>query len=330
MKIKAPVTNSKEALASCLLGADELFCGFEPVYWRKKFPELCISQRGKGASFTVAQELEKTVSTARRFGVKVHVAFNAFLFLENQYSLILRAAKDAVSLGADGLILSDPGLFGLLRSSGIKGISLIAGCDTVPLNSSTAALFKELGATRVVLDRAMTIAEMKKAVQGCRGIEYETFIMHNLCFFVDGLCASCKTQPLSSGQPGHRQGEKLPSFCRSRFKKQTISLKNGTTISCENNFSFWRGRRFDGCGACALFEFGRMGIDSLKILDRSSSPEKKLKALGFIKECLRLLQVNKHRKSEFMLACRMLFKKTFGFKCDAYDCYYPSASGRLR
>ena len=94
------------------------------------------------------------------------------------------------------------------------------------------------------------------------------------------------------------------------------------------SFTFWDKKHIQGCGACAIYEFKRMGINNLKVLDRNLPPEEKIKATKFIKEAKDSLDNNSYTKQEFIEKCRELFKRTYKVKCSRYDCYYPDANGR--
>ena len=67
----------------------------------------------------------------------------------------------------------------------------------------------------------------------------------------------------------------------------------------------------------------KMGITSLKVLDRNLPAEEKIRATIFIKEALDMLNCDNYGKEEFINECQKLFRRTFKVKCSRYDCYYP-------
>ncbi len=353
MKIKSPLTHKKEVIALCEAGADELFCGIEPYVWRKKFKDFCINQRSTGANFTKLSDLEKAISICHTYKVKVHVAINAFFYLEEQYKIAERIIKDVLDMGADGIILADPVLISRLNANIYesnanfrelkdlsKGKNLIIGTDAIIFNSAAVKFYKKLGATRIVFLRAMTIPEIRDVVASDKLIEYETFIIHDLCFFEDGFCTYCKEQ--TGGVEKEGRGRKRVYFfttsrvpkrgfgggCRTLFRRQKISLKSNKQIGDIKPFSFWNKKHIEGCGACAIYDFKEMDITSLKVLDRNLPTEEKVKATKFIKECSDLLRKNKILKEDYIERCKDLFKKTFKVRCSQYDCYYPDANLR--
>ncbi len=354
MQIKSPLTHKKEVVPLCEAGADEFFCGIEPYNWRRRYKDFCINQRSTGANFIKLAELEKAISLAHSHRVKVHVAVNAFFYLAEQYKMAKQIIKDVLDIGADGIIFADPCLLSAnLRESNadrresidansreckdlLNGKDVIIGTDAVIFNSAAVKFYKRLGATRVVFPRAMTIAEMKEVVGADRFMEYEVFIIHDLCFFEDGFCTYCKEQAGSIKKEGRARGNayfftasRLPARgygggCRSSFKRQKIAVSNNKQIGKIKPFRFWMKKHIEGCGACAIYDFKKIGITNLKVLDRNLPMEEKIKATAFIKKSLDFLENGNISKTDYIEKCKELFKKTFKKKCNYYDCYYPS------
>ena len=336
IKLKAPLSDKNEVARLCEAGADEFFCGIEPQTWRRKYKDFSISQRFGHANFNNFRDLETAVKLAHRYSAKVHVAVNAFFYLEEQHQEAFKIIKDVLSIGADGIIFADLGLLQDLDKNLLDGKDIVIGTDAVIFNSLAASFYKRFSATRIVLPREMTLNEMKEVIDKDRSIEYEVFIIHDLCFFIDGFCAYCKE---ASGTNDKEEWRKKNIYlfsssriwkrgfgggCRSNFRRQLFAVKSNKRIGRVTNYSFLDNRRFDGCGACAIYDFKKMGITSLKVLDRNLPLEEKIQATCFIKKTLEILDQGKVTKEEFIERCRALFKKIFEKKCNLSDCYYPS------
>ena len=338
MKIKSPLASKKEVSPLCDAGADEFFCGIETYNWRRRYRGFCINQRSSRANFVKFKDLEKAISIAHKYKAKVHVAVNAFLYSEGQYKMAASLVKEALGIGADGVIIADPVLLLMLGRSVFKGKDVVIGCDATVFNSCAVELYKSLGATRMVLDRSMTINEMKQMVAVDSTIEYESFIINDLCFFVDGFCACCKEQfrpvwlqkktkindkiSIFTARSSLRQNKR--SFCRGQFSQQKVSLTYDAPIGSVKTFSFWDKKHIEGCGACAIYDFKKIGIKSLKILDRNLPTEKKIRSTLFIRKCQDLLKEDCLPKKDYIRQCKHLFSDTFKVSCNRYDCYYPS------
>lgn len=335
MKIKSPLTDKDEVRPLVEAGADEFFCGFEPIEWRKKYRDFSISQRSTRANFTKLFDLENAILRAHRLRAKVHVAINAFFYLEKQYERAVKIIEKVLALGADGIIFADLGLLINTPKALLKNKDVVIGADAVAFNRQAANFYRRFGATRMVIPRAVTIDEIGDIVSKKNSMEYEVFIIHDLCFFVDGFCTYCKEASGASKKEG--RGRKKVYFfsasrllargfgggCRTRFRCRRVSLKSGRKTGRNKDFTFWMKKHIQGCGACALYDLKRLGVSSLKVLDRNLSTEAKIRATSFIRKSLDFLKKD-ISKSDYMENSRNLFRKTFKKRCLPYDCYYPS------
>lgn len=336
MKIKSPLTSKKEVRPLCEAGADELFCGIEPYGWKRKYKDFSVNQRSTRANFTRLKDLEKAISIAHRYKTKVHIAVNAFFYLEEQYKIAEQIVKDVLEMGADGIIFADPTLILSIDKDLLKDKDVVIGTDAVIFNSAAIKFYKRLGATRIVFPRAITIPEIKEVLASDGSMEYEVFIIHDLCFFVDGLCTYCKEQTGSVEKKGKGRRNiyffsscRLPirgfdGGCRTLFRQQRISVSKNKQIRTTKPFTFWMKKHIQGCGACAIYELKEIGITSLKVLDRNLPAEEKVKATLFIRKSLDLLGDNNISKADYIDKCMDLFKVIFKVRCNRYDCYYPS------
>lgn len=335
VKIKAPLTAVNEVSRLCDAGADEFFCGIEPREWAVKYPGLSISQRARANNFPTFSALEKAVSAAHRRKTRVHTALNAFFHLPGQYDAALKIISGVFSLGADGVIISDPVLLSLLGNMDLRGKEIIAGTDAVVFNASAVDFYKRLGATRIVLPRSLTVKEIEEITAVDKGVEYECFIIHDLCFFEDGLCAYCKEQSGVGDLSGKQEkrvdcllASRLPfnkhrGGCKNVFTRETFFSGRGGKPEKTLNYTFWGRKNIDGCGACAIYDFNRCGVDSLKVLDRTMPLNERVKATRFIRDCLDLLRRDRDiARGEFIGRCRGIFEKTFMVPCGPQDCYY--------
>jgi len=338
MKIKAPLLSYKEVDALYRAGADELFCGFEPASWQKEFGGLEISQRSSFANFQTISSLRKAITLAHRRQAKVHVALNAFFYSQRQYKKVMEIIDQVVSAGADGIILADPASFKAVKDRLPPEVKIIAGTDALIFNSSAALFFRQIGARRIVLPRSMMLSEIEELSSADDQLEYEAFIIHDLCFFEDGLCTFCKDQGGSVQHKGGIKRRKIKFLlverslergtsqgCRSSFLRERFFYSGPQSVKRQKKFHFWTKKHIEGCGACALFSFRKFGISSVKILDRNMPLKDRVKATSFISKCNSFLKKDIEKK-EYLCKCKELFKKNFRAACNRYDCYYPDAS----
>ncbi len=157
-------------------GADSVYVGFRDETNARNFPGLNFSR----------EELATAIAFAHDRQVRVFVAINTFPRAGEQ-ELWRRAVDDAVSLGADALILADLGLACYARDRH-PGARLHLSVQASAANPEAIALFEELaGIRRVVLPRVLTVSEIRALTEAI-GVETEVFVMGGLCVMAEGRC----------------------------------------------------------------------------------------------------------------------------------------------
>jgi putative protease len=158
-------------------GADAVYCGFRDETNARNFPGLNLTR----------DELAAAIAYARSHGVKTLVAINTFM-RQDEERLWTSAVDDAVTLGADALILADIGLLAYAAErwpEQRRHLSVQAGAA----NSDSIAFYVEaFGVKRVVLPRVLTIAEVA-ALTRAVPCETEVFVFGGLCVMEEGRCS---------------------------------------------------------------------------------------------------------------------------------------------
>ena len=118
-----------------------------------------FAARASAVNFS-REEMREAVLFARERNVRVYVTVNTLL-KDDELPEALDFCKFLCSVPVDGILIQDMGLFNILREA----------CPEMPLHASTqmslhtpggAALLKELGASRVVLAREMSLKEIEE------------------------------------------------------------------------------------------------------------------------------------------------------------------------
>jgi hypothetical protein len=80
------------------------------------------------------------------------------------------------------------------------------------------------------------------------------------------------------------------------------------------------------CGACAMYDFNKIKIKSLKIVERGASTESKMKDTNFIRKGLNILNSEKNlSRKKFIGMIQELYRNTYQCdECSGFSCYYPS------
>ncbi|MCW8975010.1 MAG: tRNA 5-hydroxyuridine modification protein YegQ [Sedimenticola sp.] len=117
-----------------------------------------------------------------------------------------------VALGPDALIMSDPGLIMLVRERWPEmQVHLSVQENTV--NAAAVKFWQQVGLTRVILSRELSLDEIEEIRQACPDMELEVFVHGALCIAYSGRC-------LLSGYFNHRDANQgsCTNSCRWEYK----------------------------------------------------------------------------------------------------------------
>ncbi|MCG3143215.1 MAG: putative protease YhbU [Gammaproteobacteria bacterium] len=158
-------------------GADAVYIGFRDGTNARNFPGLGFS----------AEEAALGVDHAHARGAQVLVALNTYPDTE-RWRAATAALATAASVGADAVILADPGLMAhAVRVHPDLRLHLsVQGSAT---NRHAIAFYhRHFGVRRVVLPRVLSLAQVLNLV-GRVPVEIEVFCFGSLCVMVEGRCA---------------------------------------------------------------------------------------------------------------------------------------------
>ena len=241
-EILAPAGNLFKLKTAVRYGADAVYIAGQ------KF-----GLRSAADNFTNA-EIEDGCRFAARFGAKVYVVLNGFLFDDELAQLppFLNVLEKA---GVDAVIVSDLGVLEVVRASSRLDIHLSTQASA--LNSCAAKFWKGRGVKRMVLGREVSIREAEAIKRDAR-VEVELFAHGAMCMAYSG---NCTISNYTAGRDSNRGG--CVQSCR--FKYSMSDERGGTGDS--NYFLSSK----DLQGIEFLADFCQSGIDSLKIEGRMKS-----------------------------------------------------------
>lgn len=317
MNILSPLDNATEVKVLAEAGADNFYCGIISDEWNKKYTAVASPNRREWTknSFNGFEELGKAVNIAHSLNKKVFLTANAHYYSNEQYPLLLKETQKAIDIGIDSLIVSDIALMLKLKEMGVK-TEIIISTGGSTLNSETAKFYAELGATRIVLPRHVTIPEIREIIKDCPDIKFHAFVLNEGCFNLDGFCTFHHGID-SSNWENRTLACSLPYDIKIREK--VTPLRERTIRHRLNNLTK---NLLINCGACALYDFDRIGLDSIKIIGRGNPTEKKVKDVKFFRELLDYLKKCENKDS-FMLKAKSLYEQFYHYKCTYRNCYYP-------
>jgi collagenase-like PrtC family protease len=326
MKILSPLDSCDEVEQLIAAGADEFYCGLLEEKWYEKYPVISINRRpaGKG-HFRRFEDLTAAVTLSHNRGRKVFFTINEHYYTQEQMPLVMDYIDGACSAGVDALIVTDYGLMAYLRDRNYQVPIHISTGGTV-FNWRSAKFYKELGAERITLPRHLAIKEIHQIVAAMPSMETTLFILNSRCVNVDGFCTF---------QHGLARKEVFPMFrnaCMLPYQVEALAAdESGHSVALSQTSpvvkrqKIWETIHVDDhpCGACALYEFDRMNITSLKIVGRGNPLERKLRDVTFLNAVRTFLALKKPAKATFRKTVRALYADTYQRPCRMHMCYYP-------
>ena len=161
-ELLAPAGNLHKLKLAFYYGADAVYVG------GKSF-----SLRTFADNFT-DEELAEGIAYAHARGKKVYVAVN--IFARNaDFERLTEYFRTLERLGADAVLISDLGVFRACRKAA-PDLPIHISTQANTTNSQSAAMWKELGASRVVLARELSLEEIAKIHEENPGLELEAFV----------------------------------------------------------------------------------------------------------------------------------------------------------
>ena len=245
IEILAPVGSEEMLHAAVFSGADAVYLGFSGFNART------------GAGNFDADSLKEAVRFCHARGVKVHVALNTTVY-GGELASLRDAIRAVAASGADAVICQDLAVATLIGK--IAPQLPRHGSTQMSVHTLQGALeLKELGFTRVVLARELSLPEVEQITRHC-GMETECFVHGALCMCVSG---QCYLSAFLGGRSGNRGSCAGP--CRLPFEANALpegkpgrlhhlSLKDNSVID-------------------KLDQLQAIGVASAKIEGRLRTPE---------------------------------------------------------
>ena len=165
-------------------GADALYVGLRadaaPVGQDRAFLNLKPDRYGLRLS-----DVESLLHECSRAGKRLYVTVNN-LIGERAFGAAMEQIAELDRLGVHGLILGD---LGLIRASKRRhpDLKVIASIITSTCNASMARFLRDIGVSRVILERNLAIDEIKK-IKEKSGLEVEVFVHGQLCYSYFRFC----------------------------------------------------------------------------------------------------------------------------------------------
>ncbi|MBE5203899.1 tRNA 5-hydroxyuridine modification protein YegQ [Pectobacterium quasiaquaticum] len=173
-ELLSPAGTLKNMRYAFAYGADAIYAG-QPRY----------SLRVRNNEFnhqTLAQAINEAHELGKKFYVVVNIApHNAKL------KTFLRDLQPVIEMGPDALIMSDPGLIMLVREN-FPQMDIHLSVQANAVNWATVKFWQQMGLTRVILSRELSLEEIAEIRQNVPDMELEIFVHGALCMAYSGRC----------------------------------------------------------------------------------------------------------------------------------------------
>lgn len=244
VELLAPAGNKEAFYGAMNAGADAIYLG------GNKF-----GARAYADNFST-DDILKCIHYAHLMNRKVYLTVNT-LVKDKEFDELREYLMPLYDARVDALIIQDLGVFQYVKEC-FPEMELHASTQMTLCSGYGAKLLKELGATRIVPARELSLNELisiKKNID----IEIETFIHGAMCYCYSGQCLFSS---ILGGRSGNRGRCAQPCRLPYSIKKDGINSKEAYYLSLK-----------DMCTIENIPELIHAGIDSFKIEGRMKKPE---------------------------------------------------------
>ena len=173
-ELLSPAGSLKNMRYAFAYGADAVYAG-QPRY----------SLRVRNNEFD-HDNLAIGIQEAHKLGKKFYVVVNIQPH-NSKLKNFIRDIEPVVAMQPDALIMSDPGLIMMVREN-FPDMPVHLSVQANAVNWATVKFWQNMGLTRVILSRELSIDEIEEIKNNVPGMEIEVFVHGALCMAYSGRC----------------------------------------------------------------------------------------------------------------------------------------------
>ena len=264
VELLSPAGNMEKLRVAFAYGADAAYMGFTD-----------FSLRANAQNFSES-DLAEVQLLKDQSGKKIYCTMN-ILFGESELEELKGQLEQIRKWPFDAFIISDIGLVPILKEAFGDTVELHLSTQASCINSSSAAMYHQMGFSRVILGRETSLEDIRKIKQAVPTLQLETFVHGAMCMAYSGRCLLSSHLTGRSANQGdcshtcrwnYRLKEKLQSGDLALEEEQRegvyypIAEQDGYTTILSSK---------DLCMIDHIRELLDAGIDSLKIEGRMKS-----------------------------------------------------------
>ena len=259
-------------------GADEFFCGYVPFSWAEKYGVMNPLNRREVLYYNVQigsmSELRILKKMVDYYGKPVKLTFNSLYYTKEQYPMIAEIITQCMKAGFESYIIADPALILYLRQQKINCDIHLSG-EMAEVNRIMVEEMMQFDIRRVIFHRKNSLDDMESCISyvADKKIQYEAFILNELCQFSGAFCNSlhcdelthlCRV-PYKLGNLYPEEKENLLVREKLKTEKRPETDEEELTYDADGYLT-----GSTGCGLCALYRMRQIGITHLKLVGRGN------------------------------------------------------------
>ena len=174
VELLAPAGNLEKLKMAILYGADAVYLAGEEFGLRTASDNFSFNDMKTGVNFTHEK------------GKKAYLTMNIIPHNED----IVKATEfliKAVETGIDAILVSDPGMFALVKKI-VPDIAIHISTQANTTNTQSVRFWHDMGASRVVLARELSLKEICEIRDDVPDMELEAFVHGAMCMSYSGRC----------------------------------------------------------------------------------------------------------------------------------------------
>ena len=320
MKIVAGLGSIDDYIALAKAGADEVFCGYVPYEWNKKYGTLFPLNRREVLYYNVnigsLEDMKILKKMEEKYKVKVNITFNYLYYLEEQYEIIAKLISELIDIGFTDFIIADIALILYLEEKNIKCNIHLSG-ECAEIKSLSIDFFNQFSnINRYIFHRKNSILDMKSCIlNNKRKMEYEAFILNEKCHYTGAFCSSFHC-------------DELAHLCKVSYKLGKINEEVKDFNEVDKKIKLYYSEDIEeykdydllgstGCGLCSLKKLKEAGVTHLKVVGRGNSIDFMERDVKELRTALDILEKISNGNYEEEMKNKLFKNK----KCSR-NCYY--------
>jgi len=175
IELLAPAGNLEKLKMAIIYGADAVYMGGEAYGLRAYADNFSLEEMKEGIEF------------AHSRGKKVYITMNIIPHNADLHG-VKEYVKEIKAIGADAIILSDPGVLMLIKVA-VPDMELHLSTQANNTNWASAMFWYNQGIKRIILARELSLKEIREIRENVnKDLELEIFVHGSMCISYSGRC----------------------------------------------------------------------------------------------------------------------------------------------